>query len=191
MRQRRSMLALAPLLLSLGLIAGCGQPTPTGGTPASGRPGPGQGGPAPAPSVQLTTVHMNLVTVKVPAGWTKTTIGGTGDWGGYRFANPANVHQQVTIVSSGCVGCYTDLQGNVSPQRVVPETDATHVTVFNHGLSASYETPAPSAGYAGSGVVTVSSNGSGYGYVEVHLPSNQSALAQQIEASFRLTNAGA
>lgn len=128
----------------------------------------------------------NGIVVSVPAGWTKAQITG-GDFGGWKFVNPADPNEEEIIVNSGCVGCYTKPDGTPDPSMVIPEDNATNTFSFNHGLSVGYTFYKSGNSYEGDGVVTVSTDENGYGYVEILLPTSQKSLATQILNSFKLT----
>lgn len=129
------------------------------------------------------------ITVDVPAGWSKAPLVG-GDWSGWKFVNPADPNQEEILVSSGCVGCYYpqgDLTAKPDPRLVVPEQNVSSQFVFNHGLSDGYAFWLPGNPYPGNGVVTVSTDQNGFGYVEVLLPPGEKPLATTILNSFHLS----
>ncbi|MBX5437224.1 MAG: hypothetical protein IRZ33_08400 [Alicyclobacillaceae bacterium] len=142
---------------------------------------PGGGG-------SFSEVAVGEARVRVPAGWTGTRLGG-GDWSGWRYHNPAHPNQEVVVVFSGCVGCYMDAQGNPNPRQVIPASNASVVETLNHGLSVRYRVPPGKNPYEGAGMVTITQDMSGYGYVEVYLPADKSALAAQILDSFTVGGA--
>lgn len=130
------------------------------------------------------------ITVDVPTGWSKVPLQG-GDWSGWKFVNPSNPDEEEVIVSSGCVGCYLTIEPNGSfgppnPSLVIPGSNPTNVFIFNKGLSAGYTFYQPGNPYPGNGVVTVSTDENGYGYVNVVLPSSDQSTATAILNSFQL-----
>lgn len=142
-------------------------------------------------SPTLTLFHDSAdgITVDVPVGWSKAPLVG-GDWSGWKFVNPVDPNQEEILVSSGCVGCYYpqgDSAARPDPRLVVPEQNVLSQFVFNHGLSDGYAFGFPGNPYPGNGVVTVSTDRNGYGYVEVLLPPGEKSLATTILNSFRLS----
>jgi hypothetical protein len=130
-----------------------------------------------------------LLTVNVPANWSKGPIQG-GNFSGWKFVNPDDPNQQLTLITSSCVGCASNqklfLQGIVKPDptALLPTTTTQHY-LFNNGLSAGYTfRDAKGNPYQGNGVVTVTEdkngNVSGYIQVEVFLPDAQKSLATEI-----------
>jgi hypothetical protein len=137
----------------------------------------------------LVSFSDGLLTVNVPANWSKGPIHG-GNFSGWKFVNPDDPNQQLTLITSSCVGCASNqklfLQGIVKPDptALLPTTTTQHY-LFNNGLSAGYTfRDAKGNPYLGNGVVTVtedkSGNVSGYVQVEIFLPDAQKSLATEI-----------
>lgn len=104
---------------------------------------------------------------------------------GWKFVNPQDATQVITIIRSSCVGCAM-LNGSPDPKQPIPEKDATNVTVAPDGLTATYNFVQTDNPNPGVGVLTVSKNTSGYAYVQVQLPQADAATATQIVNSFTL-----
>ncbi len=134
----------------------------------------------------MTMVSYNGVQVEVPSGWTRTAVHG-GDYGGYRYTNPADPKQSITLVVSSCVGCYLDDQGQPDPRKVIPVPGATDVTPSADGLSVRFHYQPANSPYPGVGMVTVSKDMAGYAYVEVVVPAANRALAESVLASFTVS----
>jgi len=104
---------------------------------------------------------------------------------GWKFVNPQDATQVITIIRSSCVGCAM-LNGSPDPKQPIPEKDATNVTVSANGLTATYNFAQTDNPNPGMGILTVSKNTSGYAYVQVQLPQADAATATQIVNSFSL-----
>jgi hypothetical protein len=128
----------------------------------------------------------NGIVVAVPSQWAKAPITG-GDYGGWKFINPSDPNEEEILVNCGDVGSCINPDGSLDPSRVIPETNVTGSFTFNHGLSVGYTFYQAGNPYEGNGVVTVSTDENGYGYVEVILPAEEKPLATQILNSFQLT----
>lgn len=142
-----------------------------------------------SPSSHLRSVSSSGMTALVPVGWKSAPLTG-GDWSGTKWVNPQNPDEEEIMVTSGCVGCYypnANTGRSPNPRLVVPASDAVNQFIFNHGLSDGYSFYASGNPYEGQGVVTVSTDKKGYGYVEVFLPGAQKSEATAILNSFRLT----
>lgn len=124
------------------------------------------------------------ISVQVPKGWTPSTISG-GDYTGWQFVNPQDASQSVKIIRSSCVGC-AEANGKPDPKQPIPEQNATNVTLSSDGLTATYDFTVSGNSNPGMGSLTVTSNQSGYGYVEVLLPSADASIASQILKSFSI-----
>jgi hypothetical protein len=189
-------------LLSLAMVTGCGAVSPTttdvNNTANTPNPSVNQTGATANNTANATSSPQNAITlspfdqrqnggilVDVPIGWTPSTITG-GDYRGWKYTNPNDPNQQIIIVNSSCVGCYMT-NGKIDPTAPIPEKNPENVTVFNNGLSARYQFTKSGNPYPGQGVLTVSANKNGYGYVEVLLPSSLQTTAAQILNSFKFT----
>ncbi len=126
------------------------------------------------------------LSAQVPAGWTSSRITG-GNYGGWQFVNPQDANQKVVLVKSACVGCYM-VNGKPDPKQPIPEQNATNITLSNQGLTATYQFTKQGNPNTGWGLLTVSSNASGYGYVEVLLPVADQSVAQEILNSFHFSS---
>lgn len=159
----------------------------TGSSSGSNNATSNTSGTSQAPAIQLTQFNdtqQDGITVMVPNGWTKSRVQG-GDYGGWKFVNPTDSSQQVEIVRSSCVGCYM-VNGKADPTAPIPEKNPTHVQVTNNGMSATYNYQKTGNSNVGSGLLTTTSNGNGYGYVQVLLPAEDKSFAAQILNSFQL-----
>ncbi|RIV18561.1 hypothetical protein D2Q93_14000 [Alicyclobacillaceae bacterium I2511] len=126
------------------------------------------------------------LAAQIPAGWTSSRING-GNYGGWKFVNPQDANQQVVLVKSACVGCYM-VNGKPDPKQPIPEQNATGITLTNQGLTATYQFTKQGNPNTGWGLLTVTSNASGYGYIQVLLPASDLAVAQQILTSFHFSS---
>ena len=143
---------------------------------------------SPTITESLTTFNdsNNGIIVDAPSGWTKAPITG-GDYSGWRFVNPSDPNEEEILVTSGDVGGYTKPDGSSDPSLVIPETNVSGTFTFNYGLSVGYTFYQSGNPYEGNGVVTVSTDKNGYGYVEILLPPSEKTLATNILNSFKLT----
>lgn len=142
-----------------------------------------------SPTETFAVFNQNGVSVDVPQGWTSAPLLG-GDWSGTKFVNPQNPDEEEVIVTSGCVGCYypnANLSAPPNPRLVLPVQDVVGQFVFNNGLSDGYAFYSGGNPYEGEGVVTVSADKRGYGYIQVWLPSDQRSEATTILNSFQLS----
>ncbi|MCF8567885.1 hypothetical protein LLE49_24490 [Alicyclobacillus tolerans] len=159
----------------------------SGSTSGSNNATSNTSGTSQAPAIQLTQFNdtqQDGITVMVPNGWTKSRVQG-GDYGGWKFVNPTDSSQQVEIVRSSCVGCYM-VNGKANPTAPIPEKNPSNVQVTNNGMSATYNFQKTGNSNVGSGLLTTTSNGNGYGYVQVLLPAEDKSFAAQILNSFQL-----
>lgn len=127
------------------------------------------------------------LSVKVPQGWTTSTFTG-GDYSGWKLTDPNNSNNQVIVVGSTCVGCYTNAQNLSDPKLVIPEANANVLATGDNGNSVQYSFTKKNNSDTGLGKVIVSTDKSGYGYVEVLLPASEQVEASQILDSFAYTH---
>ncbi|MCL6443911.1 MAG: hypothetical protein K6T83_10725 [Alicyclobacillus sp.] len=151
--------------------------------------GAGGQGPSTNEGPVLQSATIGQVSVDVPQGWDRSSIG-TGDWVGWRYQNPEDPNEQIIVAFSSCIGCYTDANGNPNPKQVIPEANATNIELQSSGTRVTYQIPAGKNPYTGSGLLAVTTDLSGYGYVEVYAPATDAALTTRVLNSFRLSNAG-
>lgn len=139
--------------------------------------------PAPIQLTNFTGLSQAGIQVKVPQGWTKTSIQG-GDYSGWKFTNPNDSNESELIVQSTCVGCYLNASGQPNPALVIPQGDSNVKTVNQTTYSIRYQfTKHPNIN-VGNGLLITSKNETGYSYVETLLPSTQNTASSEILASF-------
>ncbi len=126
------------------------------------------------------------IHVDTPSGWTISPIHG-GDYTGWKLTNPNDSNQQISIVTSGCVGCSTASDGSHQAKLIIPEQNAKVTATNDNGYSVNYGFSQANNPNSGVGIATVSHNATGYAYVEALLPPSNSTMATQIVSSFQLS----
>jgi hypothetical protein len=107
------------------------------------------------------------------------------------WTDPADTHIELTVTVSGCEGCVVSSPGSSTPDpqlEVPPGATVTPSTAPMPG-QLYYTTASPVAGYTDFGTVLVTDNAtgiSGFAKLDLDLPTDQSASATTILASFSL-----
>ncbi|MFD1675171.1 hypothetical protein [Alicyclobacillus fodiniaquatilis] len=134
--------------------------------------------------VQFTDADSGI-QVQVPQGWTKSLVSG-GDYSGWKFTNPNDANQSETVVTSTCVGCYMDANNKADPTLVIPKTATDPQTKASTATSVTYAFTASGNTNPGLGKVVVSTDKSGYAYVETLFPQNQASVSSDVIDSLQL-----
>jgi hypothetical protein len=137
----------------------------------------------------LRRVCQNGYCLSLPASWRYRDASYPSDHSTYFYWNPDNALEQLTIVSSGCIGCVTKNNDGVTPD---PSGEVPSSVVAQHEVSAyetrytAYEGRSP---YATEGFVFLPHNDKGISgsvIFALDLPNTEHAEAERILNSFAL-----
>lgn len=139
---------------------------------------------------ECSSYQLGPITVDVPKTWVKTEIGGYGDWIGTTFINPKHPLEREIIVESDCVGCITHMQQH--PEwliNLLPSQNVTHIHRLRDKHAVTFALVASNIDpYTGAGILALTTNNTGYGYVEIFLPAKDHKTMSQVITSFHISS---
>ena len=193
---------LSVILLSPLLLVGCdntlnaaqpatkGQPVKTANVKKTAHPR----------QTQLSVANLESVGVRMltPVFWTRYRVTRGDSWG-YEWVNPADKQQAVVLISSGCIGCVKNKQGQWDVTGAIANVRWTHISSdkLNGSFIDTTHRNIWNAGNAQRGPTRETYVGHGQAYVFTATPVHSvvaevwgpAALTAQIVSSIRPTSA--